>query len=251
MGNRVTPEELDDIVAEFVTATRSEVYDMALPDYPPRLVVLFSKFDEGKRTAGMVFFDCLPDTAAGRRGVMMEVGKDAARDGSEVEAILWSTESWQSEKSMSLGVRPDESDDREEVISVTGMTPDGVTALTTIPLKRDSANNLVPSDPVVLARAGTGARSTLAGAFFLGYLAARVPPIWPEPARGLDAMLQRMPMPVYVGELDKSAPGRVEFTWMDVRMVLLADGTVKEVQEGKEVETALARFSETFIGGKR
>lgn len=249
MGNRVTPEELDGIVAEFARATRAEVYDMALPEYPPRLVVLLSKLEEGRRVAGMVLFDGLPDTAAERRAVMMRVGQDAAREGSEVEAIVWSTESWQSETSM--GRRPDQSDDRKEVISVTGMTPDGITALTTVALTRDSVDNLVPGEATVQAPAGKGAKSLLAGAFFLGYLAAKVPPLWPEPARGLDAMLQRMPMPVYVGDLDTSSPGKVRFTWMDVRMVLLEDGTVMEVQEGKEVETPLARFSETFIGGKR
>ena len=235
MGSKaMTPAELDEIVAEFVSSTRTEIYDSALSEYPTRMVVLFSESDDdGRRTASMVLFDGPPPTAEEQRFIVMNIGQQTANEGKGVEAVIWSEMSG-------------------STVSVTGMLMDGSTCLTTFPLTQDEGGGLVPGDARVSSRTGGDARSMLTGAFALGYLAASIPPLWAEPADGLDGLLSRMPIPGYVSNPDKSSPGRVTFKWMDLRLVLESDGTVREITtDGKEVESALATFSETFIGGKR
>jgi hypothetical protein len=235
MEAKVSPAELDGLVSDFADMTRAEIYEMQKQFYVARLITVMEPLDSGVRNAGMMFIDGLPEEAPARRLVMGQLGVSTAMSGHDIGAVIWAT------------VRSD-----CDAIDITGMNLDGVASRVRVGFTRDLGGNLVPRDKEVL---GLAADESAPGdpeveAFLVDYLRHWVPPVWDGRAE-LHELVARMPLSNLVREVDSSVSGRVTFTWMGYRMVLKADGRVKEVSGDEEFDTDLSRFSEVFIGGTR
>ncbi len=226
---------------EFVSITRSMLYEMPDPVYTPQIIsYLDTVGSDGKRDAIM---EVVPDLTGSSREIQERLavaGRRFAEAGQRVEAIV-------------IGMpEPVVLDGAPETIAVVGMSSLGGSALVRLRVVRDDHGHIVAADvPLHSSRSGDGghpARLPMAESFFLGHATTARREEDADPVR---RVTRSMPLANLV-QVVWSKDDQVMFKWMDATLhVDATTGDAWEVVEGKLVTTGLSSMAEAYVGIKK